>query len=316
MQWDGFLERPSSSIDVLIIGNSHAECTVAPMQLWAEHRLTAWSLNSGGINWPMKSAFVTQALSTHKPQLLAVEAYRVDATSALSRERTLPALEVLGFGVNKVRTIAETEQPGSRIEQALIPFEWRRTSYQELTRSGMGGPLRRALLGNADELSYGGGRILATPPVAVDGDQVASADGPPAQGSVTENLEFARRIAEECRELGIPLLFWLAPIDGDSTQSQLFDEMRTELQREYPEIQFLDMNRHAADIGLEAKDFRDEGHLYAWGMEKATTWFGDYLQRSGLATPRVDVAEASWWNRSAAMWKNDVQAAVRAASQQ
>ena len=292
LDWMAYDARQKNSIDVVFVGNSHAECTVAPMQLWSQRSITSWSLHSGGINWPVKSAFVHQALSIHKPQLLTVEVYRVDAPVVSTMRRLTPALAALPFGASKIATAIDAAESGSQVEQLLIPLKSGHASYADFSRGRVAGAI--SLLSKVRaETSRAGGRILSEPPAVPDGDSADRQGAIDDSADIEDNLVYMRRIADECEKRGVPLLFWLAPIDGDPVQSQLFARVQAQLQLEYPEVQYLDMNSYTEEIGLISSDFRDEGHLYVWGAEKATEWLGSYLVNAGMVEARPTQAEAS-----------------------
>ena len=243
-------------------------------------------------------------------EALTVEVYRVDAPVVSTMRRLTPALAALPFGASKIATAIDAAESGSQVEQLLIPLKSGHASYADFSRGRVAGAI--SLLSKVrPETSRAGGRILSEPPAVPDGDSADRQGAIDDSADIEDNLIYMRRIADECKKRGVPLLFWLAPIDGDPVQSQMFARAQAQLQLEYPEVQYLDMNSYTEEIGLNSSDFRDEGHLYVWGAEKSTRWLGSYLLDAGLVEVRPNHKESEWWDRSAEQWAIDVDAAVR-----
>ena len=312
--WAQYRALSPNSLDVLVVGNSHAFTSFAPMQLWKDARITAWDIGASAINTRMKRAYVEAALETQRPKVLAVELYSLQREQVVGDRENSWAYDYMPFGAAKFAALFDTAAP-PRWERHVLPLEQYHQNYATLQAKNVG-----ALLGRGTGPSTGGATPLTK--VAAEGGDAAATGGesdaldttssaPATATALSATLAKAeadsaaevRRIADICRARHIRLVLWLSPVEsGFIGAQQSFARLQSSLASTYPEIVFMDANTRKAEIGLVASDFRDRGHLFAWGMTKYTAWF----QRTVLAplgvTGPSSTPDTKWWNAQARKW--------------
>lgn len=295
--WGDYLELTDNSLDVVNVGNSHLQCSVAPMQLWRDYGIASWNLTSGGINSATKFAYVKEALKTQRPHVLTLEVHSMDFESISTPQRNQDAYSFMPWSLDKLQAILTTATPdewGSLLLRLLAHHQ----RYADLTMTDFD-PRE-----DVTRLSDGGAYPLSTQPTP--GGEVEARNAIPwriDEQRARENLRFIELVAEECESRDVQLIVWLAPVqDGYTGEADPVRWIESELADNHPEVAFINSNYHHVEIGLDSTDFRDRGHLYAWGMTKTTEWLAEsvlagYVEPSGSNNP-----DADWWSTQAGQW--------------
>lgn len=163
-QWNGWNELEKNSVDVLFLGNSHAECSVAPLQLFEEAGIKSWVLKSSGCNMPVRYYYLKEALKTQKPRLIAVEIFTDKLGTKLNDGQNLAAYGEMPFGLNRVLCSSITST-STVTPSFAIPLVAHHTSLWRLSRSRI---MTSLFSGNNLENSTAGGFILTKPLTAED----------------------------------------------------------------------------------------------------------------------------------------------------
>jgi len=300
--WSGFLEQPPDTIDVLIVGNSHAQCALAPMQIWQESKVTSWNFNAGGANNRHKQAFFEVALMTQKPKLVAFEMYSLQSELQADIAHNKAVYDGMPDTTFKYSAILATSREATQIPPLVFPppaMHW----------TALGRGLKQVTLSSFDDMTYTGGALAlikgAADPAAGLQNDIEETD----DLLLDENIEVLIQIAGECQRQGIPLLLWLAPVRNINHQRG-FETVKQRIGDQYPDVAFLNMSEHSEEIGLTQDDFRDPGHLYLSGMKKTTTWWCDQVLSRYSFPEHTDGNVISWWDRNAQAWNEETRESV------
>ena len=303
--WWSYKQRAENSIDMLVVGNSFARCTISPMQMWSDYGISTWSLSGSSLNPPSRKAWLIEGLKTQTPQVVVVELSHLFRPEIRDTASNRWAYENLPLSPSKVRSVLTTAEP-KMWEFELLPLQQNHQRYAELTRDDV-----MSTIGNltgADRTTRGGVRIHPKRRKLDNAYYVASEED---FRLASINLEHLRSIAEMSHEKGAKVVFFISPAMEGPRHIQMYEYARGELQDEYPDIVWLDMNGHMEEMGIDASDFRDNGHLAIWGMEKATKWMAETLLVD-MVQPKPDLnPEADWWDDMANKWNRDVKKAKK-----
>jgi len=297
--WYGFLRQPPNSINHLIIGNSHANCTLAPMQIWQDTGITSWVLSSGGTNSRQKLAFFEEALKTQKPQLVAVEMFSLSMERTQDFGRNKSAYRHMPNGFGKYLAVVATSKEATQVPVIIFPLLENHTKWQTFSRDSV-----IQTQSSREATITGGANILVREPREIE-PWNQNESKPSDYDVINENIEYLKRIAKRCRDESIPLILWLAPVQSvDMRLHYKYAQQR--ILAQYPEVRFVNMNDSIGEIGLTDKDFRDPGHLYLWGMKKATAWWCDNVL-GDYDYAEQNESTIAWWNHNANVWNDSTQ---------
>lgn len=316
--WYEYKALERDSLDVIMVGNSHMYTSAAPMQLWRDYGIASWDIGASAMNTPAKLAYIEEALKTQTPQVLALEAYSVDQLSVVGRKENDWAYDNMPYSPTKVASVLRTVAP-SQWEQYIVPLTRYHANYSDL-KPGM----LAYVLGMLHDPSTGGASAVVEAPAA-GGDVAASgvvqgvnvdskgtetghvslAETTSSHGSTRAvvSVGYIKQIAALCKERGITFVVYLAPVrDGYKGAENPLPWIENQLKDEYPDTIYLNLNDRIADIGLTESDFRDSGHVFAWGMTKVTRYLYENLLRD-LVVPSGDSnPNRAWWDAQAKQW--------------
>ena len=322
--WRDYKALAPNSVDVIVVGNSHAYTSFAPMQVWRDYGITTWNIGAPAINMRTKRAYVEELLKTQTPEVLALEVYSVDTLTQVEDQQNRWAYDFMPMGLPRVKATMDTALP-TMWERYLVSIVNYHQNYSAIRAKDVA-----LFLGVQDDPSRGGANALSKP--AKDKGEVAAAgnaqgieagaNGDDAKGDTTasedstateagelesgyqDSVSEIRRIADMCAEKDIKLVLWLSPVQDDSysgAKSPLL-KLESDLRNDYPEITYVNASERKSQIGLVAADHRDWGHLYAWGMKKHTAWFVENVLADLGITGPSDTPDAAWWDRESAQW--------------
>ena len=279
-----------NTVDVLILGSSHAHCSFYTDVLWTEYGIASFVMGGNKQTlWDSYHAFV-DALETQRPKLVILEPFGLCLTNEYEGGMfAFGNTHGLRLNKNKIDALRAAAEPDD-VLSLLAVFPVFHSSYNSLTR-------KHFVLHNPIPDSKGTTfHKSQTPYIA----PVIPADPKPAP--VFEKEErYYRKIIELARDEGIPLLIVAAPFQHTDLQYCQLLTAR-DIAEEYG-VPFLNANDHVAEIGIDyATCFADETHLNFLGGPRFTRYVADYLtEHYDLPDRRGDAAYASWDRDAAVM---------------
>jgi len=282
-----FYDLENNTVDVLVLGSSHAFVDINTGVLWEEAGMTAYVLG-GGVQ-PMWNTYyyLKEALKTQTPELIVLEAY----TTVFAQEYNDDArITSNTFGMkwsrDKVAAI-KTSSPEERWSEFLLSYCQYHTRYTELTRADF--------MANKGDIQYenrkGFWQLMSTKAFNI-----------PDVSKVSERIdmtgkteEYYRKTIELALNNKIPLLIVISPYAGITARDQAVFNKASDIAAEYG-VPFVNYNLLYEEIGLDfAQDCADKGHLNYRGNIKYTNTLCDYISENyNIPDRRGDVKYESW----------------------
>ena len=296
--WPGYLRQDKNTVDVLFVGNSHAECTFAPMQIYQETGVISWVLKSGGINTRQKLAYLEEALKTQHPKLVVFEVYGFEIPTKNTDYRNASAFMRMPDGIPKISAIFATSEV-TATPSLLLPL----IRYHSRIFESPEVPVISGLQSTGGALAltdYGSSNI---------NEMLNSANASPIQRltkqQLDENTSYLERAFKLANKHGCQLAFAVSPL-LDPTLKAGCEQIKKRIadDQNLNDVELFDMNDYFQSMGLRQADFRDLSHLYLTGQTKASKWFANtVLPRYGInqATALTPV-QKQWWDEQSSAW--------------
>lgn len=283
-----FYQLPEDTVDMLVLGSSHAFEDINPAVLYGEYGIAAYDL--GGSVQPLWNTYyyLREALKTQSPRLVILEAYCVIWNNEyIDDSRVIK--NTFGMHWTKERWDAlEASTAEDRIVDFSIGLLQYHGRYAELTESDF-----LPWLGNEGLYKYWKGFVNNTATMEIAVNDISMVDKPIELYEKTE--KYYREIIELCETYDIPLLVVVSPYGGISQEDQGKFLRAAEIADEY-NVPFINYNTQYQEIGLDfTEDFADAAHLNSLGNVKFTEYLGEYLvENYELPDRRGDVLYYSW----------------------
>ncbi|MCL2403876.1 MAG: hypothetical protein FWC86_06600 [Coriobacteriia bacterium] len=301
--WPAYSTLAEDSIEVLVVGNSHAFATFAPMQIWDEANTTSWVLGSGSTTIEQRLLMLEIGLKTQNPDVVLFELWIPEQAESQRSEVQTALYSQLPLSTHKIQGLLRDVYP-EFFWRYTIPLVQNHSRWDELTHEDF------KIFFTDDRNFTGGARPLVT-----DIDNRDNIQFPPSAIPVEPDPYIAAQVAvllcvlEASEAAGTQLILLFTPVADNEILGRIEDTKQAITHTpELAEIPMVDMNESAASqIGLTSDHFYDEGHLYLWGMHAATNWLyheviSYYLNREQEHSSEV----TQWWDEQAAHW-NEMQ---------
>lgn len=286
-----FYELEDNTVDVLILGSSHAFEAFNTGVLWNEYGMASFVL--GGAFQPMWSSYyyLKEALKTQTPQLILLEGY----TTMLSTDFINDGVMIknsygLKWSKDKIEAI-KVSAPKDRWKEFLLEYSQYHTRYTELSKAdflkNQGNPLYRDWKGF-------GCNMETIPLEAMDVTNVT------ARGKLYDKTEkYYRMTLELAREHNIPIVVMISPYAGIDEEDQAMFNTAEDIAKEYS-VPFINYNLRISDIGIDfSTDVADPSHLNYRGNQKYSYVVGTYLKQNFVITDhRGDPKYQTWQNQA------------------
>jgi len=301
--WPAYNTLPEDSIEVLVVGNSHAFATFAPMQLWDDTGTTSWVLGSGSTTIEQRLLMLEIGLETQSPDVVLFELWIPELEESQRSEVQTSLYTQLPVSSHMVRGLLR-DVPAESFWRYTIPLVQNHSRWDEIIYEDFN-------FLTADEAKFTGGAR----PLVTDINNRDDIQFPPVANRaepdpyIAEQVAILPRVLEVSEAAGTQLIFLFTPVADNEIMTRIEDTKRAIAQTpELADVPLVDMNESAAvQMGLTSDHFYDEGHLYLWGMWAATTWLYNEVIRAYLNEDLVHGAEVvRWWDSQAAHW-NDMQ---------
>lgn len=276
-------------VDVLVLGNSHADNAIVPSALAeglrhmpeAETPLV-FNYAAFGMRMEQLYFFAREALKTHTPDVMVMDTYVFCPIEEADREvLARRAFDVWPLSANKIEAIqyCVTEDRWSY----YLPIIKYHTRWKELRPedvSALYDPARWNWAGTAGGNDY-------TDSLPDHGDGWFSQDPPPPWETRPLNEteeECFERFLELLAEKDIPLLLVSVPFKVqmglDSMEVMKINSYLRENYVDGENVRLLDMNRMWTELDFGYGDLVDEGHVNRAGAAKVTGCLASYMREN------------------------------------
>lgn len=282
-----FYDLEDHTVDVLVLGSSHAFEDMNTGLLWDRYGMAAYVL--GGSIQPMWNTYyyLKEALKTQQPQLVVLEAYcTAFGADYIDDSRIIKNTFGMKWSENKIDAM-KTSVPRERWPEFFLSYIQYHTRYTELSKEDF--------LKNKGDIRYenwkGFGCNMAT--TAFPEPNVAHVTERKPMSEKTET--YYRKTIELALEHNIPILIALSPYAGISESEQAVFNTAGDIAKEYG-VHFVNYNLMYHDIGIDfSQDAADPGHLNYKGNQKYTAALADYIGRHyDITDRRGDPSYQSW----------------------
>jgi hypothetical protein len=306
---DLFYSLPDDSVDVLVLGSSHAFENINPAFLYKKYGMAAYDLCGGVQPFWSTYHFLIEALKTQQPRLIVLEAY----CATFDTEYSDPARIIknnygLKWSRNAIAALA-TSAPSSAaaVEPStesftdyLFRFNQYHSRYSDLTKQDFsplaptGAP--RQILGDGLNTAtmLGAGLNTATQEFEKPVFDTSTIEPQPL---FKKTEEWYRKIIELCKAKEIPLEIVLVPYPNYILDREKLATARA-IAEEYG-VPFTDFNTESQEaIGLNySTDFADPHHMNHRAVPKFNQFFGLWLSdRHELPDRRGEPIRQAWEN--------------------
>lgn len=264
-----FYDLEDNTVDILILGSSHAFEDVNTGILWEEHGIASFVL-AGSMQPTWNTYFyLKEALKTQTPKLIVLEAFMTTYDSEYSDDsRIIKNTYGLKWSKDKIEAI-KVSSPKERWNEFLFGYAQYHTRYSSLSRG--------------DFLKYQGSPRFENWKGFGCNMETAEFDTPnvnmvTARKNMSEKTEmYYRRIIKLALENDIPLLIVISPYAGITEAEQSIYNTVSDISVEYG-IDFINYNLLIDEIGIDfTHDAADIGHLNYRGNQKFTHALGEYI---------------------------------------
>lgn len=285
-----FYEQEDDSIDVLILGSSHAYEDFNTGVLWEEYGMASYVL--GGPHQPIWNTYyyLKEALKTQKPELIVLEAYM---TTSWEEYETIGAIENtygLKWSPDRIEAVM-VSTPREQWRDFLPEFVQYHSRYKELSA--------------ADFLKYNGYPPDINWKGFVDNMIITEMENPDVsevkkRSDLHEKTEkYYRMILELAQKNDIPIIVMASPYAGVNEKEQARLNRAQDIAEEYG-IEFINYNSCYRELGIDfTTDVADGHHLNFNGNRKFSSAVGKYLvEHYEISDRRGDGRYQSWQDRA------------------
>ena len=282
-----FQKVEPDTIDVAIIGSSHAGMNIDNYQIWKETGIASFCL-WGGMQPTWNSYhYLKECLKTQHPQVVMVDVFMCgDSSDYSTKDVALKHVSVMPWGLNKIKMAFASFEKWQDAVEALWGMPYYHSRYDELTENDLHGRY-----GWDDEI------IPSVRPMTYNIYPFELLDGNSIQGSVplTEKHEkYLRKIIELCKSEDIELVLMCAPYIA--TEDNYRKILRVEEIAQEEGVPFLNFFKTWKENGIDSlTDYSDGAHFNNVGIEKYTRVISDYLQANYDLPDHRDDTSHPWY---------------------
>ena len=273
--------------DVALLGTSRTYCDVMPMEMWRTRGVTALDVTGPIQTMPITLGYLQQVLASQHPKVVMVDLYMIGLHDSMTVQTEHTNLDVMPFGLPKMRAIVATAKPGNWFELA-VPLQLYHSRWSQLLRGDF-------QLDKDSAYAYARGAAYWT---RVQKISPTPAEEARPEDGYLKDLSDIREMAQTCKDRGIRLVLFTAPnphrlaISG----TPVLDRLRRDLSAEFPSVDYLDMNAGGLAAGISTDtDYMDEIHLNHRGAVKLSKALADLLvSKYGIGEHRGDAFAGDW----------------------
>ena len=279
-QMEEFYRQEKGSVDVLVLGSSHAFVNVNPAMLDEEFGI--WAYDLCGSMQPMWNTYyyLKEALKYQTPQLVVLDVYRLVEAFPYSKEsKIVKNTYGMKLSQNKYESIKESLAPEDKgdVWLHMAEFPSYHSRYVDLTGADFD---RSQVIGD----DYRGAHPVTEVAAMVR----------PEVSHVTERMEiepktmeYFEKILMLAAEYEIPVLLINAPYIVQEDDKKVFNTLEDylETQKICEKVAYVDFNDAYDEMGIDfATDFADYNHLNVNGLPKFNHALGTYIRENYSVT--------------------------------
>ncbi len=283
--WNMFLKEPKNSIDLLVVGSSHAYCNVIPANIKEQTGINSYVLAAPCLTMPLGYYYLKEALKTQKPQAIMLELTGMFFTDTMGFAKQ--SIGYMPYNVNRLMSTLVCAEDNEKLG-LLFPLYNYHERWQEFKVTDF----FKERPDQKTDINAG-----YTPLLESEQQQNRTErEFEYTDKSIKLNQKYLKKIIALCKDEGIELSLFIAPTClyiGNNDKKLI-----TDCTRDTP---FYDFNDEFESFGFDLKkDFYDSKHLNFYGAKKFTPAFCDYVTKSFNITSK----DSDLWNDRITSYKN------------
>ena len=287
---DSFYELEDNTVDVLVIGSSHAYQGINTAVLWKDFGIAAF--NFCGAAQPIWNTYyyLEEALKTQTPKAIILDTYYLHMSDNFTDESTA-IKNTYGLKWSETKKAAikasfDTEESGKQYFFSILQYHSR---YSDLNKADF-----YPYQANEDMYKNHKGFYCYFKSDTVPERDLTTVE---YYNALTEKIYYYyTMIIELAKSKNIPLIPIAIPFNAEAYHQGFFNTGEYIAEEEYGLKFYNFITEYKSEIGLDYKtDFADKQHLNHIGNTKLTTFIGNLLKNEyNIPDRRGDAKFASW----------------------
>ncbi len=299
---DSFYKQKENTVDVLVIGSSHAYQGINTAVLWKDFGIAAF--NFCGAAQPIWNTYyyLEEALKTQTPKAIVLDTYYLHMSDDYTDESTA-IKNTYGLKWSETKTEAikasfNTEKSGKQYFFSILQYHSR---YSDLNKADF-----YPYQANEDMYKNHKGFYCYFQSDAVTERDLTATD---FQTPLTEKVDFYyRKIFELANSKNIPIIPIAIPFNAETYHQGFFNTAKYIAEEEYGVKFYNFITDYKAALGLDYKtDFADKQHLNHLGNTKLTAFLGNLLKNDYKVPDRRGDEKYSSWEADAEVYYNQLE---------
>lgn len=260
--WNMYLEEKENSIDIMVVGSSHAYCNIIPSQVYRDTGYSTYVLSAPCLTMPLAYYYLKEGLKTQSPKLIMLEVTGFYFNRYMGHAKA--AIGYMPWSENRIGAIMSSAEPDERAGLLFPLYNYHdRWEDYELADYFKKRPDQMADI-NA------GYTVLYESEVQTERSERVFEY---TDDDIALQMEYLKKIKLLCDNEGIQLEMFIAPA------ASYVSEDDKQLIRDLPgEHTLTDFNDDFDKIGLDLeRDFYDARHLNLYGATKFTSVFSEHI---------------------------------------
>lgn len=272
-QMEEFYKQEEGTVDVLVLGSSHAFVDVNPAILYRNQGIAAYDLCASMQPMWHTYYYLKEALKYQSPKVIVMDVFRIVENFTYSKESKLvKSTYGMKFSKDKLLSIRESlsEEEQSEAYMYMLEFPAYHSRYVDLVKEDFTGV-------DLVTPNYKGYYPMFTTQEMIRPDVEHIEETYPIE---EKTKKYFQMILELAKENEIPVLLVNAPYIMNEDDKKVYNSLE-ELLKTYDEtwqVDYIDFNGMYDELGLDFQtDFADYDHLNHKGAEKFNNYLSDYL---------------------------------------
>ncbi len=297
-QLDTFYELDENTVDVLVLGSSHAFVNINNGVLWDEYGIASFDL--GASSQPMWNSYyyLKEALKTQTPELIVLEGFTLAFGDLEYSEDASIIKSTFGlrWSPDKVNAI-KISTPEEDLNSVLLTYGQYHSRYSELNRGDFlwSEDIQVETTRRTHYRHWKGQCLFNTsvPQTVHDVTNITERD------PIVEKEEvYYRKIIELAQENNIPIIVVIVPYVVEDHHQRCFNR-GADIAKEY-NVEFLNCNMNTYETGVNYNtDYIDIVHMNVDGSRKFSLFLGEYLKEHYVISDRRGNAKYDSWQKNA-----------------
>jgi len=278
--WNMYLEEEKNSVDIMILGSSHAYCNIIPAGIYEKTGYTAYALTAPCLTMPLAYYYLKEGLKTQSPKVVLLEATGFFFNRYMGHAKA--SIGYMPWGLNRLGAIVTSAEKNERAGLLFPMFNYH-DRWDEFK-------LADFFKDRPDQIAdvNAGYTYLNVSEPQTRAERVFEY----TQDDIALQQQYLKKIISLCNDKNIKLEIIITPAASYVTDSD--KKYLTDVIWGTP---FYDFNDEFDSLGLDMqKDFYDARHLNVYGAVKFTDRLADHIADNYTLEKRQNVGEI-WQSR-------------------